>query len=336
MSERINHQWRLVSRPVGLLKDTDFKWTEEAVPALNDGQVLVRTLYLSLDPANRGWTNEGGSYKAEIPLGAVMEGGAVGVVEESKNPNFQVGDNVQGMIGWQEYFITDGTNINKLPVNPALPLTAYMALFGHIGMTAYFGLLDITNPQPGETLVVSTAAGAVGSLVGQIGKIKGCRVVGIAGSDEKCKWITEELGFDAAINYKKENIREALKKACPNGIDVYFENVGGETLDAVLSMINLGARISVCGMISMYNATKPVPGPYNIINILVKRARMQGFIVTDFMPRASEAIAALGQWYAEGKLKYRIDVVEGLKNAPASLNKLFEGANQGKLIIKVG
>jgi NADPH-dependent curcumin reductase CurA len=335
MTQRINHQWRLAARPVGNLKESDFQWAEEPVPELQDGQVLVRNLYLSLDPANRGWVREEGSYMAPIPLGSVMLGGTVGVVEESRNPNFQVGDNVQGLLGWQEFAISDGAGLNKLPHNPAIPLTAYLGLFGHIGLTAYFGLLDITHPKEGETLVVSAAAGAVGSIVGQIGKIKGCHVVGIAGSDEKCQWIVDELGFDAAINYKKENIREALKRTCPNGIDIYFENVGGEILDAVLAMINLRARISVCGMISQYNATAPTPGPYNLINILARRAKMEGFIVTDYMPRANEAIPELIKWYAEGKLKYRVDVVEGLKEAPRALNKLFDGSNQGKLIIKV-
>lgn len=335
MTQRINHQWRLAARPVGNIKESDFQWAEEPVPELKDGQILIRNLFLSLDPANRGWVREEGSYMAPISLGSVMLGGAVGVVEESRNPNFQAGENAQGLLGWQEYAISDGAGLNKLPNNPAIPLTAYLGLFGHIGLTAYFGLLDITNPKPGETLVVSAAAGAVGSIVGQIGKIKGCRVVGIAGSDEKCKWIVDELGFDTAINYKKENIREGLKRTCPNGIDIYFENVGGETLDAVLAMINLGARISVCGMISQYNATAPVPGPYNLINILTKRAKMQGFIVTDYMPRAHEAIPELIKWYMEGKLKYRVDVVEGLREAPRALNKLFDGSNQGKLIIKV-
>lgn len=331
----VNHTWRLDSRPVGRLTEANFKWTEEPVPDLRENEVLVKTLYLSLDPANRGWTNEGGSYRDEIPLGAVMEGGGIGVVEESRHPGFQPGDHIQGMLGWQEYAVLNGAAINKLPVNPALPLTAYLGLFGHIGLTAYFGLLDITDPKPGETLVVSAAAGAVGSLVGQIGKIKGCRVVGIAGSDEKCAWIKDELGFDEVINYKTESIRAGLKRTCPNGIDVYFDNVGGETLDAVLAIINQGARISICGMISMYNATEPVPGPYNLINILVRRAKMQGFIVTDYMPRAAEAIADLGKWFMEGRLKYRIDVVEGLDQAPSALNKLFDGTNQGKLIIKI-
>jgi len=335
MSQRINHQWRLVARPVGMIKETDFQWAEEPVPELQDGQVLIRNLYLSLDPANRGWVREEGSYMAPIPLGSVMLGGTVGVVEESRNPNFQAGDNVQGFLGWQQYAASDGAGLNKLPNNPAIPLTAYLGLFGAIGLTAYFGLLDITDPQPGETLVVSAAAGAVGSIVGQIGKLKGCRVVGIAGSDEKCKWIVDELGFDAAINYKTENVRQGLKRTCPNGIDIYFDNVGGEILDAVLAMINLRARISVCGMISQYNAMAPVPGPYNLINILARRAKMQGFIVIDYLPRAQEAIPELIKWYMEGKLKYRVDVVEGLKEAPRAVNKLFEGSNQGKLIIKL-
>lgn len=335
MAEKTNHQWRLTSRPVGNLTEANFEWAETAVPALQDGEVLVRSLYLSLDPANRGWVREGGSYRDEIPLGAVMEGGAVGVVEESNNPKFAVGDNVQGMLGWQEYVVSDGKGLSKLPNMPGLPLTAFLGLFGHIGLTAYFGLLDICDPKPGETLVVTAAAGAVGSLVGQIGKIKGCRVVGIAGADDKCKWIVDELGFDAAINYKTEKVSSALRRECPNGIDIDFENVGGEIFDAILGQINLGARISICGLISQYNATAPVPGPYNLVNILAKRAKVQGFIVTDYMPRAQEAMKDLGEWFMQGKLKYRVDVVEGLKSAPTALNKLFEGSNQGKLIIKV-
>src|SRR5215510_7876831 len=335
MTKRINHQWRLVARPVGMIKETDFEWAEEPVPSPAENQVLVRNLYLSLDPANRGWMREEGSYMKPIPLGSVMLGGTIGVVEESRHPYFKQGDKVQGLLGWQEYALADGSGLKKLPDDPNIPLTAYLGLFGMIGMTAYFGLLDITDPKPGETLVVSAAAGAVGSITGQIGKIKGCRVVGTAGSDEKCKWITEELGFDAAINYKSEKLREALKRTCPNGIDIYFDNVGGETLDAVIAQINLGARISICGLISQYNATAPVPGPYYFINILTKRARLQGFIITDYLPRAQEAIPELIKWYLEGKLKYRVDVVEGLKEAPRAVNKLFDGSNQGKLIIKV-
>jgi NADPH-dependent curcumin reductase CurA len=210
-----------------------------------------------------------------------------------------------------------------------------MGLFSHIGLTAYFGLLDVGKPKAGETLVVSGAAGATGSLVGQIGKIVGCRVVGIAGSDDKCRWLTDELGFDAAINYKTEDVQASLKKHCPAGIDVYFENVGGKILDAVLTLINLKARIALCGLISTYNATEPVPGPYNFAAILGRRARIEGFIVLDYMDRAAECFADLGKWLMEGKLKYRVDEVEGLKNAPTAINKLFAGTNTGKLVVKI-
>lgn len=334
MTERINRQWRLAARPVGNFKDSDFKWTEEPVPALNDGEVLVHNQYLSLDPTNRGWASTD-TYLPAVKLGDVMRGGALGVVEESRNPNFKTGDLVSGLLGWQEYAVSNGAGIGKLPQMPGLPLTAYMGLFGHIGLTAYYGLLDIGMPKEGDTLVVSGAAGAVGSLVGQIGKIKGCHVVGIAGTDEKCKWLTDELGFDAAINYKTEKVPEALKRACPKGIDVYFDNVGGEILDAALAQINLGARISLCGMISQYNATDRPAGPSNLAMLIIKRARMQGFLVSDYMDRASEAMAALGRWLMEGKIKYRVDVVEGLDQAPRAVNKLFDGTNQGKLVVKI-
>jgi NADPH-dependent curcumin reductase len=335
MTERINRQWRLAARPVGTFKDSDFKWTEEAVPALNDGELLVHNQYLSLDPTNRGWANETDTYLPAVKLGDVMRGGAIGAVEESRNPNFKSGDLVSGLLGWQEYAVSDGAGLAKLPVIPGVPVTAYMGLFGHIGLTAYYGLLDVATPKEGEMLVVSGAAGAVGSLVGQIGKLKGCRVVGIAGTDEKCRWLTEDLGFDGAINYKSEKVPEALKRECPNGIDVYFDNVGGEILDAVLAQINLGARISLCGMISQYNATDRPSGPSNLAMLIIRRARMQGFLVSDYMARAPEAMAQLGRWLMEGKMKYRVDVVEGLELTPRAVNKLFDGSNQGKLVVKI-
>jgi len=334
MANRLNHQWRLAARPEGLIKESDFTWTEEAVPELQDGQFLVRNLYLSLDPTMRMWATRD-TYLPAVPIGDVMRGGTIGIVEESRNANFKVGDHVSGLLGWQEYAITDGKGVNALPNLPGVPLTAHFGLFGHIGLTAYFGLLDIGQPKAGETLVVSAAAGAVGSLVGQIGKIKGCRVVGIAGADDKCKWIVDELGFDAAINYKTENVAEALKKHCPNGIDIDFENVGGEIMDAVLAQINLRARIVLCGLISGYNATTPVPGPYNFANILIQRARVEGFIVLDYAPRAMECMMEMGKWLMEGKIKYRIDEVDGLKGAPTALNRLFEGTNIGKLVVKI-
>jgi NADPH-dependent curcumin reductase CurA len=264
-----------------------------------------------------------------------MRGIGLGAVEQSENSAFEVGDFVQGMLGWQEYAVSDGKGLTKISADASLPLTAYLGLFGIIGPTAYFGLLEIGKPKAGETLVVSGAAGAVGSIVGQIGKIKGCRVVGIAGSDEKCSWITETLGFDAAINYKSESVPERLEALCPDGIDVFFDNVGGETLDAVLSLINVKARIVICGQISQYNATKPVPGPYNFRSILPQRARVEGFIILDYADRFGEAFQDLAKWSSEGKIQYRVEVVDGLEQAPIAVNKLFDGSHQGKLMIKV-
>ena len=335
MTTKTNRQWRLAARPVGLIKETDFTWGEEAVPELSDGQILVQNKYISLDPTNRIWVTDVPSYLPPVGIGEVMRAGAIGEIVESKNPNFAVGTHVQGLLGWQDYCVSDGKGLSPLPPNPAIPLTAYMGLFGMIGMTAYFGLLDIGQPKEGETLVVSAAAGAVGSLVGQIGKIKGCRVVGIAGSDDKCVWIVNELGFDAAINYKTENVRESLKKHCPNGIDVNFENVGGKILDDVLSLMNIKGRIALCGLISGYNSETPVPGPYNFARILIQRLRCEGFIVLDYYDRAKECMEALGQWLLEGKLKYKIDEVDGLDNALQALNKLFAGENVGKLVVKI-
>jgi NADPH-dependent curcumin reductase CurA len=330
-----NHHWRLASRPQGRATEANFEWADLPVPELAEGQILVRVIYLSLDPANRMWMEPVDSYMPMIQLGAVMRGITLGVVEASRNPGYAPGDIVQGLGGWQEFYTGDAARWTKLPRIPGVPLTAFLATMGHIGFTAYFGLMDVGKPKPGETLVVTAAAGAVGSITGQIGKIAGCRVVGIAGSDEKCIWITRELGFDAAINYKKENVGEALKRACPNGIDVDFENVGGDILSAVLERINVGARLAICGLISRYNVQGPVPGPANFGNVLLKRARIQGFIVLDYAPRFPEAAAQITQWLKEGKLKYRVDLVEGLCSAPTALNKLFDGANIGKLLVKV-
>jgi len=331
----VNHQWRIAARPRGRARESDFEWAEEALPALGDGHIRVRIVYLSLDPTNRFWMEPADGYLPALPLGAVMRGITLGVVEESRNPAFTPGDLVQGLGGWQEICSGSATGWTKLPRIPGLPLTAFFGAMGHIGFTAYFGLMDIGQPKPGETLVVTAAAGAVGSIAGQIGKIAGCRVVGIAGSDEKCDWIRRELGFDDAINYRREKIAEGLARTCPNGIDIDFENVGGEVLDAVLGRINLNARIVLCGLISQYNASAPVPGPYNFSNILVRRARVQGFIILDYAARFHEAATQIVPWLLSGKLKYRIDLVEGLRQAPAALNKLFDGSNQGKLLVKV-
>ena len=334
MSQLTNHQWRLAQRPTGLVDDDTLKWTAAGVPPLQDGQFRIRNIYLSLDPTNRIWMNASDSYLPAVPIGDVMRGGAIGIVEESRNPKFAVGDHVSGLLGWQTYVISDGTMVNKLP-NLPIPLNAHFGLLAHIGITAYFGVIDIGKPKPGETLVVSAAAGAVGSLAGQVGKIKGCHVVGIAGSDDKCEWLTKTLGFDGAINYRTEALDEGLRRTCPKGIDIYFENVGGKTLEAVLGQINIHARIPVCGMISTYNQAQPEPAPRNLSNLIMKRALMQGFLVSDYAPRAAEAVRDLVTWYGEGKIQYRVDIVQGLEQAPKALNKLFEGTNMGKLIVQV-
>jgi NADPH-dependent curcumin reductase CurA len=334
MTERSNRQWRLAARPVGAIKETDFAWHEEPVRPLRAGEALVRNLYLSIDPTNRMWMTDLPGYLPPVQLGEVMRGITVGVVEESLNDALPTGTHVTGMLGWQDYAVTDGAGLRPTPAGLPIPPSFYLGLFGHIGLTAYFGLLDVGQPKAGETLVVSAAAGATGSLVGQIGKLKGCRVVGIAGGVEKCRRLTEELGFDAAVDYKAGAVFDQLKRHCPEGVDVYFENVGGALLEAVLGLINLRARIVLCGLISQYNAAAPVPGP-NLGSVLVQRARIEGFIVLDHLGRAQEAFADLGRWYAEGRIKYREDVVEGLEHAPAALNKLFTGANKGKLVVKL-
>ena len=305
------------------------------MPPLKDGQIRVRNVYLSLDPTNRIWMQAADSYLPALPLGTVMRGVTLGVVDESRNPAFVPGDMVQGFGGWQEFYSGEAIGWTKLPRIPGVPMTAFIGAMGHIGFTAYLGVMDIAQPKRGETLVVSAAGGAVGSLAGQIGKIVGCRVVGITGSDEKCEWITRELGFDEAINYRKEKVTDGLARTCPNGIDIVFENVGGEILDAALARINVGARIVLCGLIAQYNATTPTPGPYNFAALLLRRATLRAFLVLDFAARFEEAASKIVPWLLSGELKYHIDMVEGLSNAPTALNKLFDGGNRGKLLVKV-
>jgi NADPH-dependent curcumin reductase len=330
----VNQQWRLAARPKGLVDESDFKWSEEAVAELLDGQVLARNIYLSMDPTYRGWMAYD-TYLPAVPLGDVMRGITIGVVEETRLPGFGRGDIVQGFGGFQKYCVTDGAGFSKLPRVPGQSLTLYFGTMGHIGFTAYFGLLNIGQPREGETLVVSAAAGAVGSLVGQLGKLKGCRVVGIAGTDDKCHWITSELGFDSAINYKKEDVRKALGSHCAKGIDINFENVGGEVMEAVIDHLNNHARFVLCGLISQYNVDGPAPGPSNFASLLIKRIKLQGFIVLDYAPRFPEAARDILQWIQQGKLKYRIDMVDGLRSAPSALRQLFDGSNTGKLIVKI-
>lgn len=330
----INHQVRLASRPVGLPTRADWSFTEEPVAEPADGTFLVEILYVSLDPAMRGWLNESRSYIAPVAIGDVMRALALGRVTVSKHPGFAAGDYVSGAFGVQEYALSDGKHVLK--VDPALaPLPVHLSALGMTGRTAYFGLLEVGQLRPGDAVVVSAAAGAVGSVVGQIAKIKGCQAVGIAGGAEKCRYIVDELGCDAAIDYKTQDVRAALKEHCPDGIDVYFDNVGGQILEAALARLARGARIVICGAISQYNVTGPQKGPSNYMALLVHRASMKGFLAGDYAARDDEATQALATWYADGSLKSREHVVEGLETFPDTLVKLFTGDHLGKLIIKV-
>jgi NADPH-dependent curcumin reductase CurA len=333
-SASTNHQFRLASRPVGLVTAENFDYTKEPVGEPADGELLVKVLYVSLDPAMRGWMNEGRSYIPPVGIGEVMRAGGVGVVVASKHPGFAVGTHVSGTFGVQEYAISDGKGV--IAVDPDLaPLPTYLGVLGMPGMTAYFGLLDVGKAQAGDTVVVSGAAGAVGMTVGQIAKIKGCRVVGIAGGTEKCEYIVRELGFDAAIDYKSEDVKKALRTHCPDGVNVYFDNVGGEILDAALTRLARGARIAICGAISQYNATSAPAGPSNYLSLLVNRASMTGFVVFDYASRYAEATKEMAGWLTLGQLQAREDVVAGLETFPNTLLRLFRGENTGKLVLKV-
>jgi len=331
----INHQFKLAIRPVGAVKRSDFNYTQETVRDPAEGEVVVKILYISLDPAMRGWMNDARSYVEPVELGAVMRALAVGRVVASKHPGLAEGDHVTGTWGVQEYATVSGKEARKIDTALA-PVTSYLGALGITGMTAYFGLLDVAAAKEGETVVVSGSAGAVGSVAGQIAKLKGCRVVGIAGGPEKCAWLTGELGFDAAIDYKAGDVKAGLKEHCPKRIDVYFDNVGGEILDAVLGRLNLKARIAICGAISQYNADGGMTGPANYMALLVFRARMEGFVVFDYASRYREAAQEIAGWMAEGKLISREEVVAGGVQAfPATLLRLFAGENTGKLVLEV-
>ena len=336
-SNRTNRSWRLRQRPEGIIDENDLELVTDEIPEIQEGQVLAKTIYFSLDPTNRIWMSDIDQYMEPVEIGDIMRaGGSLAIVEESKVPHVKVGDIVQGGMhgGWQEYFIIPGEEAAAIPLVESIPLTALISVLGFTGPTAYFGFLDIGQPKKGETVVVSAAAGAVGSIVCQIAKIKGCRVVGIAGSDEKCNWLKNDLRVDEVINYKKDDILESLKEKCPEGIDIYFENVGGETLDAALTLMNNYGRIPVCGLISMYNDWE-TPGPKMFRNILMKRLTVKGFLVSDYLDRYAESLESLSEWMAEGKIQYKVDIVEGIENAPSVVNKLFTGENNGKLVIKV-
>jgi hypothetical protein len=326
---------RMASHPDGALEDDDFDLVDERVPEPADGEALVRTLYLSLDPAIRVWMNGIDTYVPGIQVGDVMRAGGLGEVVQSRNAAYTEGDLVFGMMQWSEYCIARAGPDGMMTLPRQEPITAFLSVLGVTGLTAYFGMFDVAQPKEGETVVVSGAAGAVGSVAGQIGKIIGCRVVGIAGGPEKCAWITDELGFDAWIDYKSEDVAARLRKTCPDGIDVFFDNVGGEILDAVLGQINLHARIALCGAISQYDTAELSPGPRNFINLIPQRGRVEGFILLDYRDRFLDAILQLGQWVQEGRIRYAEDIVDGLENAPAAFRRLFTGDNTGKLIVKV-
>lgn len=335
MGLAVNRQVVLAARPVGFPREEDFRLVEAGMPEAGPGEILVRAIYLSLDPYMRGRMSAQRSYAAPVELGAVMEGGAVAEVVRSSHPRFEPGDVVEGRFGWQEYAVSSGKGVRK--VDPALaPISTALGVLGMPGLTAYFGLLDVGQPRAGETVVVSAAAGAVGGLVGQIAKLRGCRAVGLAGSDAKVDYLVRELGYDAGIDYRAVgDLDAALTAACPAGVDVYFDNVGGRITEAVSRHVNLFARFAVCGLISQYNLEQAEVAPRNERFVLVNRVRIQGFIVSDFAERYREGLGQLTEWVREGKLRYREDIVDGLERAPAALIGLLRGENFGKALVRV-
>jgi len=331
----MNKQLLFVKRPQGEADASTWSLVTNPIPEINEGEILVKQHYVSLDPAMRGWMNEGKSYIEPMAIGSVMRAGSVGEVVAAKNhPNFKVGDYVSGFGGVQQYAVSDGNGLYT--VDPKLaPLPTYIGTLGMPGMTAYFGILEVGKIKEGDVVVVSGAAGAVGSIVGQIAKIKGCTVIGIAGGADKCKYIVEELGFDGAIDYKNENVKSRLKEECPKGLDVYFDNVGGEILDCALANLRMNARVVICGAISQYNNKTAIKGPSNYLSLLVNRATMQGMVVFDWANRYGEAAMAMGTWLAQGKLKSREAIYDGIENFPQTYNRLFSGEKLGKLVLKV-
>jgi NADPH-dependent curcumin reductase CurA len=333
--EAVNRQITLASRPVGFPKVSDFHLVYSVLPSPAAGEVLIRSIYLSLDPYMRGRMNDADSYARPVAIGEVMPGGAVGFVAESEDPKFQAGDAVEGMLGWQEYAVAQGRELRKIDRSIA-PITTALGVLGMPGLAAFFGLLDVCDPHRGETVVVSGAAGAVGMLVGQIAKIKGCRVVGVAGSDAKISWLLDELGFDAAFNYKTAaDCHAKLKELCPDGIDVYFDNVGGIISDAIMRLINAKARICACGQLSQYNLEEPEVGPRWLGQLTVKQAKVQGFLVSGYVERFPEALKQLTEWLKQGKLKYREEVAQGIEAAPQAFIGMLRGKNQGKQLVQL-
>ncbi len=333
---RMMKRWVLRRRPLGEIAPGDLELVEEPIPPLPDDHVLVRIVYLSLDPTNRIWMSDQDQYLPPVEIGQTMRGGALGVVDRSNSDRLAPGDVVNvGLAGWATHVVADARTLAKVPAIPGVPLTAYMSVLGATGLTAWFGMIDIGQPKAGETVVVSAAAGAVGSIAGQLAKRRGARVVGIAGGPKKGRWLTEDLGFDAAIDYRREPVGERLDALCPDGIDVDFENVGGEIMDAVISRMNNFGRVALCGMISTYNQDGPPSGPTDFGRVLMRRLLIKGFIVIDYLPRAAEAYAELGPLVASGELKWKAHVVEGLESAVDALGRLFTGDHDGKLLVQV-
>lgn len=335
MTTTQNRRWLLATRPKGMIEDSNFRWVEEAVPEIGEGEILVRVLYLSCDPTQRGWIARD-SYLPAVKIGEVVRSGGVGRVVASQNPNYAVGDLVSGLVGWQDYAVLRTSGMfppAKIPEGAPIPLA--MSALGLTGLTAYFGLLEIGRPEAGQTVVVSGAAGATGSMVGQLARIHGCRAIGIAGGREKCDWLLQEAKLDGAIDYKSEAVAPRLRELCPKGIDVFFDNVGGEQLDIALSQLAMRGRVVLCGAIAQYNDNDLPPGPKHYLNLLLKRGRMEGFIVGDHMARAPEAVTKLAGWIREGKLVDRVDIQEGLENAPKTLRRLFTGENRGKQLLRI-
>ena len=334
MSSEVNIKVLLAARPKGFPEESDFKIVESEIPKVEEGHILVKTEYLSLDPYMRGRMNDVKSYAPSVEIGDVMVGGAVGRVVESRSPLFSVGETVEGRLGWQSYALSDGIGLRR--INPDLaPIQTSIGILGMPGLTAYFGFLDVCDPVPGDTVVVSAASGAVGQVVGQIARIMGCNVIGTAGTDDKVQFIVDELGFDAGINYKQENVGAALDTACPQGIDVYFDNVGGFVTDAVMDRINKGARIAICGQVSQYNLAEPELAPRNLSILTRSQAKMEGFLVFAYESRYDEGLDRMAKWIEDGELKYREDIVEGLGNAPKTFIGMLNGENLGKTLIKL-
>ena len=331
-----NKKWILKERPMGLVKDSDFELVSEELPEINEGEILIENIYLSFDPTQRSWLNDAPGYLPPVQIDEVVRSGGIGRVIDSKNPDYKTGDLTFGLVGWQTHCLAKPSVEDRFRVIPdLLPMPTMLNVMGSTGITAYYGLVELGKPMSGETVLVSGAAGATGSVVVQIAKLKGCHVIGIAGGNEKCDWL-KSIGADDVIDYKNYDVHEELPKVAKNGIDIYFDNVGGKILETVLELININARVLLCGGISSgYDSTRPADGPNNLFSLIIKRATMQGFLVLDYLPNSEKALEEIATWVLEGKLQHREDIQEGIENCPQTLNRLFTGENKGKQLLKI-